>query len=83
MPIQSGEITNTLLVLLTGWYQHYLGGPREESINVFAQLHPHLFGAVHKVRYLHYSGANLRLVPIVPINVFWWRMALETDPASW
>ena len=45
MPIQSGEITNILLMLWSRQHHHYLGGTHEESTNIYAQLHPHLFGA--------------------------------------
>ena len=64
-----------------GWdYQHIgaavrivpmcLGGPCEDGITIYTQLHPHLSAPAHKVRYLHYPGAPMWGWDIVP-TFFW------------
>ena len=67
MPVQSGEITNILL-LLQGQHQCVLVA-LAKTVSQFIHNCTHIyFVAVHKVRYRHYSGACVRLVPIVPTS---------------
>ena len=60
MPVQSGEITN-ILVLLSGKYQCCLGGPNEDGTTIYAQLHPQLSVACSQGKVPTRDGHSIKL----------------------